>query len=89
MNSGPVFFRDRDLSEKFHEILRGGGLTGERYTDPFPREMLNSLPRKLPVLERAARHGVKDISRLTGLLPGGAFAGLYIPRATAEASWLG
>ena len=35
MNSGPVFFTDRDLGKKFPEILRVAGLTVERHMDHF------------------------------------------------------
>lgn len=38
MNSGPVFFTDRDLGKKFPEILRAGGLTVERHADHFQHD---------------------------------------------------
>jgi len=38
VNSGPVFFTDRDLGKKFPEILRAGGLTVERHADHFQHD---------------------------------------------------
>lgn len=35
MNSGPVFFTDRDLGKKFPAILRASGLAVERHADHF------------------------------------------------------
>ena len=35
MNSGPVFFTDRDLGKKFPDILRATGLRVERHMDHF------------------------------------------------------
>lgn len=38
MNSGPVFFTDRDLGKKFPETLRAGGLNVERHADHFQHD---------------------------------------------------
>ncbi len=35
MNSGPVFFTDRDLGKKFPETVRSAGLSVQRHADHF------------------------------------------------------